>query len=276
MRNTSLARLASVALAALAAACTTEGTARERTNVLTVTASEFAFDAPASVPAGPTRVHLVNQGAELHHVQLVRIAEGHTFQELVEASKAGGPPPSWITFVGGPNTPVPGGESDATLNLRPGSYALVCLIPSKDGVPHLMKGMVKPLTVTGSPVDGGRAEAGDVRVRLTDYSYEMDREITAGRRTLHIENTAAQPHEFILVRLAPGKSAQDMMAWLLRENGPPPGAPMGGTTVLSRGESNRVTVEMEPGEYALLCMVPDARDGKPHVMHGMVRQVTVR
>lgn len=276
MRKTSLTRFAPLALAALAAACTTEGAARERTNVLTITASEFAFDAPASVPAGPTRVHLVNRGAELHHVQLVRIHEGHTFQELMEASKAGGPPPAWVTFVGGPNTPVPGGESDATLNLRPGSYALLCFIPSKDGVPHMMKGMVKPLSVTGAAVPAAAASAPDVRVRLTDYSYEMDREITAGRRTLRIENAAAQPHEFILVRLAPGKTAQEMMGWLMREQGPPPGMPMGGTTLLSRGESNDVTVELEPGEYALLCMVPDAKDGKPHVVHGMVRQITVR
>jgi plastocyanin len=275
MRKTSLTRLAPLALAALAAACTTEGTARERTNVLTITASEFAFDAPASVPAGPTRVHLVSRGAEMHHVQMVRIHDGHTFQELLEASRAGGPPPSWVSFVGGPNAPVPGGESDALLNLRPGSYALLCFIPSRDGVPHMMKGMVKPLFVTGAPV-AATPPAEDVRVRLTDYAYEMDREIAAGRRTLRIENAAAQPHEFILVRLAPGKSAREMMEWLLREVGPPPGMPLGGTTLLSRGESNHLTVELEPGEYALLCMVPDSKDGKPHVMHGMVRQITVR
>ncbi len=53
-------------------------------------------------------------------------------------------------------------------------------------------------------------------------------------------------------------------------------SPIGGTTFLSRGASNDVTADFKPGEYALLCMVPDAGDGKPHVAHGMVRQITVR
>jgi uncharacterized cupredoxin-like copper-binding protein len=186
-----------------------------------------------------------------------------------------GPPPPWVSFVGGPNTPVPGGQAQATVDLAPGSYALLCFIPSTDGVPHLMKGMVKPLTVTPA-ASQARAAAPDARITLRDYSYEIRPEIAAGKRTIRVDNDAAQPHELILVRLAPGKSAADMVAWLEKMQGPPPGAPVGGTTMLSRGASNDVTGDFEAGEYALLCMVPDAGDGKPHVAHGMVRQITVR
>jgi len=32
----------------------------------------------------------------------------------------------------------------------------------------------------------------------------------------------------------------------------------------------------EPGAYKFLCFLPDAKDGKPHVAHGMLSQVTVR
>ena len=28
--------------------------------------------------------------------------------------------------------------------------------------------------------------------------------------------------------------------------------------------------------YALICFYPDAKDGKPHVMHGMLKEITVR
>ena len=48
-----------------------------------------------------------------------------------------------------------------------------------------------------------------------------------------------------------------------------------GTTDLDRGEVNIVTADFEPGEYALLCFVPDVKDGKPHTEHGMIRQITV-
>ena len=180
-----------------------------------------------------------------------------------------------MSFVGGPNAPVPGGQAQATVDLAPGSYAIVCLIPSSDGVLHVAKGMVKPLTVTPA-ASQARAAAPDARITLRDYSYEISPEIAAGKRTIRVDNAAAQPHELILVRLAPGKSAADMLGWLEKMQGPPPGAPVGGSTFLSRGATNDVTVDFEPGEYALLCMVPDAGDGKPHVAHGMVRQITVR
>ncbi|HEX5872403.1 MAG TPA: plastocyanin/azurin family copper-binding protein [Longimicrobium sp.] len=246
-------------------------------NLVTITATEFAFAAPASVPAGLTTVRVIAQGAEFHHVQLVRLDPGHTVDELMQAtSQPHAPIPAWAHFVGGPNAPAPGGgQSEATLELKAGEYALVCLIPSRDGVPHMMKGMVKPLTVTPAE-EIAPLPAADVRLTLRDYSFEFAPELAAGRHTVRVENAAAQPHEVVLMKLAPGKTAQDLMAWMQTEQGPPPAMPMGGTTLLSTGESNNITVDVEPGEYALLCFVPDAKDGKPHVAHGMVRQITVR
>jgi len=58
--------------------------------------------------------------------------------------------------------------------------------------------------------------------------------------------------------------------------GPPPGQPIGGVAPLGRGQSNDLVVDLAPGEYGLFCFVPDAKDGKPHVAHGMLRQITVR
>lgn len=244
-------------------------------NLVTVTTTEFAFAAPATIPAGLTTVRLVNQGKEMHHVQLVRLDEGHTVQELSQV-KEGQPIPDWVHFVGGPNAHAPGASSEATMVLEAGTYALVCLIPSPDGVPHIAKGMVKPLTVTPAENQGQLGEA-DVRMTLTDYAFEIAPELTAGRHTIHVTNAAAQPHEFVLMRLAPGKTPQDMMGWMQAGmQGQPPAMPIGGTSLLSQGQSNLMTLDLEPGEYALFCFVPDAKDGAPHVAHGMVRQITVR
>lgn len=244
-------------------------------NLVTITATEFAFGAPATIPAGATTIRLVNQGREMHHVQLVRLGKGHTVQEL-SRMREGQPIPEWVTFVGGPNAHAPGAHSEATLQLEAGEYALVCLIPSPDGVPHIAKGMVKPLTVTPAESSAQVGEA-DVRMTLTDYAFEIAPELTAGRHTLHVTNAASQPHEIALMRLAPGKTPQDFLAWMeAGMQGPPPAMPLGGTSLLSQGQSNRVTLDLEAGEYALFCFVPDARDGKPHVAHGMIRQITVR
>ena len=243
-------------------------------NLVSVTATDFAFAAPASIPAGLTTVRLVNQGKEMHHVQIVRLDEGHTVAELMQAGH--GPLPAWARFVGGPNVPAPQGFTEATMQLEAGTYALVCFIPSADGVPHLMKGMVKPLTVVPSRQASAAAPAADVRLTLRDYAYEITPEISAGRHVIHVENAAVQPHEVVIMRLAPGKTAQDLLAWEQSRNGPPPALPVGGTSLLSTGQSNLLQIDFQPGEYALLCFVPDAGDGKPHVAHGMVRQITVR
>jgi plastocyanin len=244
-------------------------------NLVTVTATDFAFAVPTTVPAGLTTVRLVNQGKELHHAQLVRLDEGHTVEELMRVAGEHGPIPAWARFLGGPNAPAPGGTSEATVDLPAGTYALVCFIPSADGVPHLMKGMVKPLTVVPAQSEAV-APAADVRMTLRDYAFDIAPEITAGRHTIRVENAAAQPHEVVLVRLAPGKTPQDALGWMQAQAGPPPFTLMGGTSFLSTGEANQVTADFEPGEYALFCFVPDAKDGAPHVAHGMVRQITVR
>lgn len=247
--------------------------------LLAVTASDFAFAAPATIPSGLTTVRLVSQGKEMHHVQLVRLDEGHTVEELMRGMAAGGEGglPAWATFVGGPNVPAPQGFTEATMQLEPGNYALLCLIPSPDGTPHVMKGMVKPLTVVPAQQPStARAAEAEVRMTLRDYAYEITPEITAGRHVIRVDNAAEQPHEVIVMRLAPGNTVQQLLAWMETQNGPPPAAIAGGTSLLSKGQDNLIAVDFQPGEYVLLCMVPDSGDGKPHVAHGMVRQITIR
>jgi hypothetical protein len=36
-----------------------------------------------------------------------------------------------------------------------------------------------------------------------------------------------------------------------------------------------INVRLEPGTYALICFIPDAKDGKPHFMHGMMKEFKV-
>ena len=79
----------------------------------------------------------------------------------------------------------------------------------------------------------------------------------------------------MLARLAPGKKAEDLPAWVEKPNGPPPGEPIGGVPAIAKGATAYVTVDFTPGDYAFVCFLPDAKDGKPHFTHGMVKQVHV-
>ena len=243
---------------------------------LTVTAADFHFQTARTTPAGVTNIRLINKGPDFHHVQLVKLGSGHTLAELTSHIAAQGEKlPEWATWVGGPNAPAPGGGvAEATLDLEEGEYAILCVIPT-DGVPHVMKGMIVPLTVTPSKSTAPEPVA-DVQVVLKDYEFDISPALTAGKHTLRVTNSAAQPHEIFMVKLEPGKSAPELLAWLQKPEGPPPAMPLGGATFLDRGEANYLTLDLAPGEYAFYCFVPDEKDHQPHFAHGMVKQVTVK
>ena len=241
---------------------------------MTVVAKEFKFEAPASVPAGLTTIHLVNQGHELHHILLIRLADGKTPADLAAAMQQPGPPPAWAISTGGPNAPAPGGSSQATVMLVPGNYVLLCVIPSADKVPHFAKGMVSALTVMADSASQGEPLADDT-LALTDYAFALSAPIVAGARTMRVENHGGLNHEAFLIRLAPGKTGADVVAWVDNQVGPPPGQPIGGITDIPAGRHVFFTSDFVPGNYAFLCFVPDSKDGKPHVAHGMIKDITI-
>jgi uncharacterized cupredoxin-like copper-binding protein len=279
--------LAAAAAAAILGACTSrdadqaaatdsasEHAGHAMPTVVTVVATDFKFDAPTEIPAGLTRFVLKGAGREIHHATIARLADGKTAADLEAAFKTPGPPPSWATFIGGPNVPNPGEEANATVDLTPGNYALICFVDTPDKVPHFAKGMVHGFTVTGTGTNAMAPEA-DVNLALNDYVFNFDKPLTAGRHTIKVTNPAAQPHEIQLIQLAPGKTLADMQKWIGKMDGPPPGKAVGGIAGMKPGTTNYFDVELTPGEYVAICFVPDHTDGKPHYEHGMARQFTV-
>jgi uncharacterized cupredoxin-like copper-binding protein len=243
---------------------------------VTVTATDYHFDAPATAPAGAVTIHLINHGKELHQVQLIKLEDGKTAADLAKALHTPGPPPSWIKFVGGPNGIAPGQEAQATSVLAPGSYVFICFIPSQDGVMHAAKGMVRPFEVTAGFGALAEAPAADVTIKLTDYAFDPSPALTQGQHTIMVENAGPQPHELVLLKLAPGKKAEDFGKWAeTGMKGPPPAEPIGGVGFLDKGAQGSFTADLTPGDYGFICFVPDAKDGKPHLAHGMMKTVTV-
>ena len=238
---------------------------------LVIKAGEYAFLAPDTVPAGLTRVRLTNIGKEMHHLQVSRLDDGRTLKDVLDAIAARAVSVPWLTPVGGPSVVTPGRERDVVVDLAPGNYVLLCFMPEN----HLGKGMARSLVVT-PPAQSTRAEPHfDARMVLNDFTFTTTPSLRAGRRTLRVENGAAQWHEVFIARLAPGAKPDDVFAWLRAPEGPPPFEPAGGAMALGRGQVNYMTVDLSPGEYALLCFVPDVKDHKAHVEHGMVGAFTI-
>jgi hypothetical protein len=246
-------------------------------NVVNVVAREYAFELPASIPAGLTTFHLRDEGKEPHHLMLFRLEPGHTARDAFAALTVNAALPAWMHAVGGPNTPAPGGgESSASVMLEPGEYVAFCIVPSLDGAPHFAKGMVHALTVRPSSRARTALPAGDITVTMREYDFVLSRALTPGRHLITVTNAGRQPHELILSRLASGKTSRDFVRWIETHDGPPPVVPVGGTTDISPGGTMLIAVDLAPGTYSLLCRVRDTGDDEPHDAHGMSRDIVVR
>jgi len=254
------------------------------THVAIVHGKDFAFDAPDSITAGWTTFRFVNDGPGLHHLQIIRLDSGKTVADFGPAMEAAGknhpPPPARIVLAGGPNSPNPPGESNATLNMLPGNYVLLCFVDIPNHVPHFTKGMVRPLKVTAASGAALAEPTTDVTIELADYAFTIKGPLTAGKHTFKAENKGPQPHEAELLRLAPGKTMKDVSEFMEKAyagtaSGPPPFDALGGIAAEVSGTSQYFTADLTAGNYVLLCFVPDGKDGKPHLEHGMVKEFKV-
>lgn len=248
-------------------------------NVVTVTASDFSFAAPDTILAGLTTVKFGNAGKEPHQVVFMRVDSGKTMADIATLMKdPNAKVPGWLTFPMGANGIMPADSETATATLTPGHYVLVCFISSADGTPHMNKGMVRPIEVKASTGPAATEPVADITITEKDYGWDLSAPISAGTHTIRVENAGPQVHEVAIFRLAPGKSAKDIQAWMTAGmKGDPPAMPAGGFVGPNpvAGEHGFFTATFTAGTYVFICFVPDRKDGKPHVMHGMMKEVTV-
>jgi plastocyanin len=248
---------------------------------LAIEAKEYAFDAPASIPAGPTHIVVKNVGKEDHQAQVAKLNDGTTFQDLTTSLQSGDIPGalSKLQLVGGPTGATPGSTVATSANLAPGQYVFLCFVESADGVPHVAKGMIGQLEVTGS-ASSAELPAGDGQLALQDFAFVGTDTLTAGQHTLTVTNKGPQVHEATVVKLNEGVTVdqlrQAFTAASPAPSGPPPATGAGGVAGISPGTTVSMDLDLQPGNYAFVCFVPDAATGKPHAALGMIGALTVQ
>jgi hypothetical protein len=245
--------------------------------VITIDASEYTFAVPETIEGGLVTLRLKNLGHEAHHAQLLRLKDGVTLEQFMAALPQGEQAVfPLLTAEGGPAAIDHQGTSEVTLNLREGQYVLACFLPSPDGAPHLAKGMLKPLRVTAPKSIAAQPAVSGV-ITLRDFSINMPATLPAGRHSYQVISEGPQWHEMVVMRLAPGKTLQDAHSFFTSPaGGPPPFTWVGGMQGLEAGGAGIMTLDLAPGEYAAVCLIPDAASGKPHFHLGMVANFTVR
>jgi len=245
---------------------------------ITIDAADFSYTAPELVSAGWVRVHLVNTGTESHHVQFLRLNDGVTVQQFEDALKqAEGPALAMTKQVGGVGAIAPGGSAQAVINLPAGEYVILCLIPSpSDHVAHHAKGMIKSLTVQAGSESTVSEPQASVTVHLQDFAYDMPATLLAGKAVIKVINDGPEPHEMNIMRLADGKTAEDVVKFLTAPDGPPPFIPMGGINGLDAGTAGYAELDLQPGDYVAICNIPSPKaEGHPHFTLGMIKEFSV-
>jgi hypothetical protein len=96
--------------------------------------------------------------------------------------------------------------------------------------------------------------------------------VKAGRSLWRVENGGDKDHLLFVARVLPGHTYEETRRWLTNPEGPSPVEETGktlGMHGLSPGVYNDVDLDLDRGEYVLICFI----DGH-HVM-GMVAPLTV-
>lgn len=247
---------------------------------ITIRARDYFFVAPEQIAASLMSITLINGGHESHHAQVARLNDGVT-TEQIQAALRKGPEAAFplMTFVGGPGLVDPGLLQQVTLELGPGQYMLLCIVRGHDGVTHLAKGMVTPIRVV-APTDQAYAlepePEADAMITLLDFWFLMPSETRAGKQVWQIVNEGQQIHDLVIVKLAEGKTRDDVMAFLRAPGGEPPFANVGGIQAINPGETGWLNLDLEPGNYMALCRVPDPNSGVAHEFMGMTQAFTVK
>jgi plastocyanin len=150
-----------------------------------------------------------------------------------------------------------------------------------------------PLTITaafigliftaGPPVPVEAAALQKVTFEAVNYGFKGPDNIPAGLTSVHIVNKGKDLHQVQLIRLTDGKTAEDFAAAYkanpFNPEGPAP-APAwihfaGGPNAVIPGDSATAIVNLEPGNYLVVCFIPDSQ-GVAHVALGMMKPVTVK
>lgn len=111
-----------------------------------------------------------------------------------------------------------------------------------------------------------------------DFSFSGPTSIPGGWQTIKLVNEGHDFHQIQFLKLPPGKTAIDFQEAMSRNHWrqlPQWIQRHGGVNSVSPGAEAVVVINLIPGEYVLICGIPDMR-GRPHVVQGMISSLLVK
>jgi hypothetical protein len=238
-----------------------------------IVASDYAFRGlPTHAHAGWLRLRLVNAGRETHMLSVARIPAGYSPAAFVDSLVHLRIPPATIWWSG-VDVVSPGDTAVVTAFFPAGAYAVSCFVASGDGSMHVVKGMVGSFDVIAAR-DTGAAPDVDGVVTLTRRHIGLrGAPMTSGVRTLRVVSSNSTPQDFQILKVFPGRTVREALAWFTHRTTLAPAAEaVGGVSSIHSGQHASVTVRFTPGVYLLFYAV-DETDAHPAFVQ---RKVTIQ
>ncbi|MEZ4671362.1 MAG: hypothetical protein R3E39_25960 [Anaerolineae bacterium] len=237
-----------------------------------VSVSDSGVKFSSEIPAGFVNLTFENNLAKNDYKPLIaRLNDGVSMKELLAAQESGDEMQMLplLTLYGGIHTVESGESSSYTTKLISGDYALFNTCEDNCDAE-------KPIGFTVVESDGTEQTPpkSDVTLALVDFAFGVPAQIPSGPLVWHIENIGEQWHHVLILPVDDGKSALDVRNELM--SGKETSLPIWSWLPSDPGTQSWVTIELEPGTYAVICFLPDLHsDFSPHLAHGMVQTFVV-
>jgi hypothetical protein len=217
-----------------------------------ITVTDDGYEMPAELEAEPVSLTLQNEGNQAHRADFARLNEGVSKDEI-RSVLAEGPRAIFplITIAGSIEVTQPGATREVGMIFPQGDYIL--LDSQVNGRPPMSF-----FSVTAARGPKVEEQPSDYSIEVGEYYFEVS-EPASGRATVEITNAGQQSHE----------------VGILPAGAKPEGPEL--TTVFAPAPGGKMWVPatLEPGEYTLVCFLPDLKTGKPHVRLGMRQNIRV-
>ncbi|HET8814028.1 MAG TPA: hypothetical protein VFM51_03645 [Solirubrobacterales bacterium] len=265
--------LAALALAAAVVSCGGGDDPQELDYTAEAAGKAVRIAAPEQAEAGLAEITFNNDSDSEADLQLIRVEGDRTPEEVVKGlgeAIRGKAFPDWLFAAGGVGSLGPGETATVEQVLQPGDYYAF----NTEGGPPAAKSAATT-EVTGEKSDTEIGE-GDGAVEAAEYVFNADT-LPSGEVEIAFDNIGVQPHHLIASKIKGDGTVEEVEAAFKEEKGPPPLIEKGtqATAVLEGGEGQLVTLDLEPGRYALYCFITDRQGGPPHALKGMVDEVEV-
>lgn len=251
-------------------------------NPVAIIATDSGYVAPDTLHEGLNHIVFENRGTIIHECMFIRLADGMSGEQYLDAVRADYPFPEGAVDCSGAGLTSPAQRVEIWLSLEPGTYLLGCWLRG-----HLTRTRPHTIVVHGAPPVAVAPPREDAILKLIDFRFELVGAIKLGTQTIRVETVGPSMHEVDCYRLEGGRTVDEVRAWYKNDqDGPLHATALGG--VLDSHDLSRVVWmrrDFTVGHYVMWCSMPMVQSGKEsdagaaaHVTHadaGMVLEFDV-